>query len=187
MFSLPALPPSWDGYHPLVVHFPIALLMSAPVLIVLGLLLHRHRHPLNLAALIVMALGAAGAWMAVSTGEAAEEFVDEVGAIGSILHEHEEAAEMAWRLAMVMTGLFAAYTFIPWIMKKELPRKWTALAGVLFLLAYTAPCLTIANAAHLGGKLVHEHGVRARLSTGAAGPEAAPTTTSTGANEEDDD
>ncbi len=29
--------PSWDGLHPLIVHFPIALLLVAPLFVVLGL------------------------------------------------------------------------------------------------------------------------------------------------------
>ena len=29
--------PSWDGLHPLVVHFPIALLLAAPVLLLAGM------------------------------------------------------------------------------------------------------------------------------------------------------
>ncbi len=37
---LPSLP-GWDGLHPLVVHFPIALLLVAPVFVVLGLVLPR--------------------------------------------------------------------------------------------------------------------------------------------------
>ncbi len=45
MFSLPSAPP-WEGMHPLVVHFPIALLMVSPILILIGLLwaLPSHRH-----------------------------------------------------------------------------------------------------------------------------------------------
>ncbi len=175
MFSLPPLPTTWDGYHPLVVHYPIALLLTAPALIVLALILHRHRHPLNLAALVIMAIGVAGAWVALSTGEAAEEFVDEVGAIKTILHEHEEAAEMAWKTSLLMMVLFAGYTFVPWMMRKDWPRKVTVFAGVVFLIGYSIPCLAVANAGHLGGRLVHEQGVRARLTGGAAAaPEAAP-------------
>lgn len=174
MFTPPPLPPNWDGLHPIVVHFPIALLTTAPILIILALILHRHRHALNLSALVIMAIGAAGTWLALSTGEAAEEFVDEVGTIKTILHAHEEAAEMAWKTSLVMTALFAVYTFVPWMKKKELPRKWTTIAGGVFLIAYAIPCLTVANAGHLGGRLVHEQGVRARLTAVAAEQSAAP-------------
>lgn len=171
MWKLPALPPSWDGFHPIVVHYPIALLATAPLFVVLALIVHRHRHPLNLAALILMALGAVGCWLAVSSGEAAEEWVDEVGAIKTILHDHEELAERAWQLTMILTPLFAAYTFIPWMMKRQPARKWTSLVGVILLIAWTAPILAVANAAHQGGRLVHEQGVRARL-TGDVNPPA---------------
>lgn len=168
MFTPPPTPPSWDGFHPIVVHHPIALLLTAPALIILALILHRHRHPLNLAALVVMTLGTIGCWLALSTGEAAEEWVDEVGAIKTILHDHEEAAEMTLKLSLLFTALFAAYTFIPWMKKKELPRLWTTIAGVVFLVAYSSLGLVLSNTAHLGGRLVHEQGVRARLTPDAA-------------------
>jgi uncharacterized membrane protein len=179
MFTPPPLPQNWDGLHPIVVHYPIALLLTAPVLVVLALLLHKHRHALNLAALVVMAMGAAGAWLAVNTGKAAEEFVDEVGAVKTILHDHEEAAEMAFKTSLVFTVLFAVYTFVPWLKKKEPLRKWTALSGVVFLVAYAIPCLAVANAGHLGGRLVHEQGVRARLT-----PEAVSAQPDTGSSPE---
>ena len=35
MIEFPPIP-SWDGLHPLIVHFPIALLLVAPLLVVLG-------------------------------------------------------------------------------------------------------------------------------------------------------
>ncbi|MBL8744993.1 MAG: hypothetical protein JNK58_01410 [Phycisphaerae bacterium] len=166
MFSLPPLPPSWDGFHPLVVHFPIALLLSAPVLVLMGLLVHRHRHGLNVSALVLMLMGTIGVWLSLSTGESAEEWVDEVGAVKSILHDHEEMAEKAWIASIVATVVFAAYTAVPWMMKREVARKWTLLAGALFLAGYVIPCLAVANTAHLGGRLVHEQGVRGRLTAG---------------------
>ena len=57
MLTLPPIP-SWQAIHPLVVHFPIALLLIAPVFILIGIALKpERRFPFLLVALILMALG----------------------------------------------------------------------------------------------------------------------------------
>ena len=38
MIQMPPIP-SWDGLHPLIIHFPIALLLVAPLLVLVGALL----------------------------------------------------------------------------------------------------------------------------------------------------
>jgi len=42
MFQFPPIP-SWDAWHPMIIHFPIALLLIAPVFILLGALLEPAR------------------------------------------------------------------------------------------------------------------------------------------------
>ena len=60
MIALPPIP-TWEGLHPLVVHFPIALLLVAPWLVLLGALLAPSRgRPWLFAALTLLALGTAG-------------------------------------------------------------------------------------------------------------------------------
>ncbi len=63
--------PSFVGLHPLLVHYPIALLTIAPLLLAAGLVLRRHAPVLDGVALTLMAIGAAGAVAAVATGLAA--------------------------------------------------------------------------------------------------------------------
>ncbi|HMM34152.1 MAG TPA: hypothetical protein PKA62_05380, partial [Thermoanaerobaculia bacterium] len=75
MIELPPMP-SWDGLHPLIVHFPVALLLVAPVLVLLALVVRGHRRGLLLAALALMVLGTAASWVAVSTVEAAGKLAD---------------------------------------------------------------------------------------------------------------
>ena len=38
MLQFPAIP-SWDALHPLIIHFPIALLLIAPIFIIVGAVL----------------------------------------------------------------------------------------------------------------------------------------------------
>ena len=60
--------PSWDGLHPLIIHFPIALLLVAPILVLLGLISPNRGRAFLGAALILMVLGTIASWIAVSTG-----------------------------------------------------------------------------------------------------------------------
>jgi hypothetical protein len=71
MFQLPPIP-SWAGLHPLMIHFPIALLLVAPLFIVAGAILSpRKSRPAMMAALLLMVLGTVSIFVAVESGEAA--------------------------------------------------------------------------------------------------------------------
>lgn len=153
--------PSWDGLHPLIIHFPVALLLVAPVFVVLGALWKKHGRGVLIAALILMALGTASAYVAVETGEAAADLVDRSPAIKPVLHHHQQLAD---RTRLVFTGLTAAFAlllFVPALVKRE-PKRPVALALYAgFLLLYAAGAVLLADTAHNGGRLVHEFGVRA--------------------------
>jgi uncharacterized membrane protein len=153
--------PSWDGLHPLVIHFPVALLLVAPVLVVLGACWKRHASGLLMAALVIMVLGTAAAYVAVETGEAAAELADRTPEINPVLHHHQHLAE---RTRLVFTGLtvvFAAIVLVPAFLKREIKRPLQMAIYALFLILYAGGALLLANTAHNGGRLVHEFGVRA--------------------------
>ena len=60
MIVMQALPPipSWTELHPLVIHFPIALLLVAPLFIIIGMIVNPQKgRPFLIAALILMLLG----------------------------------------------------------------------------------------------------------------------------------
>ncbi|MGE3852796.1 MAG: DUF2231 domain-containing protein, partial [Planctomycetota bacterium] len=59
----PPIPP-WNGMHPLVVHFPIALLMLVPLFLLVALAVRRHRIAFALSALMLMAIGTVSVWVA---------------------------------------------------------------------------------------------------------------------------
>ncbi|HBS30048.1 MAG TPA: hypothetical protein DEB06_11525 [Phycisphaerales bacterium] len=164
---LPPLPPSWDGFHPFFVHFPLALLVSAPVPIVMGLALGKHERGLNLAALGMLVLGTLAAFLSVSTGEAAEGAARVTGEVSRVMHEHEEAAEFARNAFVVLTIAFTILFFLPTVAPK-VRRGPRTVAMLLYLLLHAVGSVALLNAGHLGGELVHTHGVRARLSAPAS-------------------
>lgn len=157
---LPPIPP-WDGLHPLVVHFPIALLIVAPVLVVLGLIIYRQYIWFATAALVIMAIGTLFAFIAVSTGEAGAELAMRSPEINPVLERHEELAETTQWVFLGLTLLFAAITFIPHLVKRPLKRLPGSVVAVAFLLIYGGGTILLANTAHQGGRLVHEFGVQA--------------------------
>lgn len=159
---LPPLP-TWDSLHPLVIHFPIALLMTAPIFVVLGLAIPRIGKWFHWSALLLMVLGTVGAWVAVATGEAAGELAQRTPAISEVLERHEELAEMTRTFFTILTLGFAAFLIVPLVRKKDFSCKVSMAVVLPFLLLYGGAMLSLVNTAHNGGLLVHEYGVHAML------------------------
>lgn len=180
MIELPPIPP-WDALHPLIVHFPVALLMVAPVLVLLGLVLKPERgRGLLVSALVLMIFGTVAAWVAVETGEAAGRLAERTPEINAILEHHEELAESVALVFTALTAVFAAVLFIPGLIRKPLGRAAGSSLLVVYLGFYAVGVLLLTNTAHNGGRLVHEQGVHALMPP-------SPPPTALAWEEEDDD
>ena len=164
MLELPRLP-SWDGLHPLIVHFPIALLLVAPLFVVLGMTLRRNR-PFLWAALLLMAIGTTATFVAVSTGEAAGKLAERTPRINAVLEHHEELAETTRVVFTALTVIFAAIVTVPAAMQRLQGRMFRIVLPLAFLVCYGGGLVFLANTAHNGGRLVHELGVQALMSPG---------------------
>ena len=170
MIGLPPIP-TFDGLHPLIVHFPIALLLVAPLLIVVGLLLDPVKgRPWLSAALLLLALGTVATWVSVASGEAAGEMAERAPGVATVLEQHESLAETTRIVFTVLTLAFAAMVTAPRLLRRPLPRAPYTTVMVLFLVAYGAGAALLANTAHQGGRLVHELGVRAMVASGGLAP-----------------
>jgi len=153
--------PEWDALHPLVVHFPVALLLGAPVFMVIALSSPRLQRSFASAALIMMVMGTIAAYVAVETGEAAAELAVRSGGVGPVLERHEDLAETTTTLFSILCIVFAVITIGPLFLKKPIKRAYQVLMQVVFLLGYLGCTVVLANTAHQGGRLVHEFGVHA--------------------------
>lgn len=160
MIEMPPIP-SWEGLHPIIIHFPIGLLLVAPLFVALSVISKKWGRAFALSALILMALGTAAAFLAVETGEAAAKIADRSPEINKVLQHHQELADKVRIIFSVLTLLFASLLFVPKILKKELKPAVAVGITVVFLLMYVAGALVLANTAHNGGILVHGYGVHA--------------------------
>lgn len=173
MALIPPLP-TWDTAHPIVVHFPIGLLAIAPVFIVLSMLWgSRHREMLT-SALVLVLLGTAGAMLATATGEAGERWAKGVPGVDKLVHEHEEAGELARNLFIGVTAVMLIACAVAWMRSKPMALGARWLMGAILLGVYTYPALALMEAGHLGGRLVHDHKVTVPLTAARAAADANP-------------
>lgn len=164
----PPLPP-YEGLHPIVVHFPIALLFIAPLFIVFAAFSKKLSRSMVLSALVLFALGTAFAFLATSTGSAAEDLAENVPGAKATLDKHEDLAELARNLFLGVTLLLAVLGSVYCKFYDKTSAAVRVIGAAAFLAACAAPALVLANAAHLGGQLVHVNGVRAPMGPAAGG------------------
>ena len=140
-----------DPLHPAVVHLPIALAVLVPVLALLGAAAIQARWlPARawLAVVLLQALLVGSGWLALETGEAQEERVEEVVAERHI-EDHEEAAERFQALALLGLGVVAAGL---------LPAGAGGVGRGIAVLATLAVLAAGVQVGHSGGDLVYRHG-----------------------------
>jgi len=140
-----------EPLHPAVVHFPIALLLLGAA--VAGLAIFVRRWHLPLFAALLLSLGAAGAVVAVATGENEEEVVEHaIPSAEPLLEEHARWGDMARNLGLAAAALAVVAAFF--VSKPFFGRAFSVLTAlVAFAAAYC-----VAEAGHFGGDLVYRHG-----------------------------
>ena len=84
--------PSWDAIHPLLIHFPIVLLLLSPLFVLIAAVVRPPgNRPYMTAALITLLLGTFSVFLAASSGEEAAELADRAGGVNAVLAAHEIA------------------------------------------------------------------------------------------------
>jgi uncharacterized membrane protein len=153
------LSPDWNGLHSLVVHFPIILLLLAPLLIIVGAVPSVARRRLFLgAALILMVVGTSMTYLAVATGELAMKVVASAPALNGLLQEHRALGQSTRELFSLLTLAFAALLYAHRLPGRELD-AWvrTALLAA-FLVFYGTGAVLLVDTALKGGRFVHALG-----------------------------
>ena len=170
--------PSWDGLHPTIVHFPIALLLVVPLFVVLSLAMKAQAKMFAISALIMMVLGTVALFVAASTGEAASERAEHRPGTERALEQHEELAETTQVVFVVLTSIYATLVGALLFARHRLDGWPRSVIHVAFLIIYSSGCAVLVKTGARGGRLVPEYGVHASLT---------PSSANASAHERDDD
>lgn len=146
----------------MVIHFPIALLFITPVFVLLAAFLGRNGRWFGLTTLILLVMGTVSGAVAVSSGNAAFDVMENVDDDGwEVAEEHQHAAQEVQIMFIGLTLLYALLFAIPLVISKWNVWKYWLLTNLVFLALLMVVNLQLAHAAHLGGRLVHQYGARA--------------------------
>lgn len=135
--------------HLLITHLPIYGSILGALVLAYGLWT-KSQHTAN-AAYLVLIISAIGGFISKQTGEAAEETVENIQGISEeLIHEHEEAADIAL-VAVIILGiisliaLFASY------------RKWSfsSSMGWIALVVSLITFGIVARTGYIGGQIRH--------------------------------
>ena len=137
--------------HPAIVHFPIVLMLLLPIATLAALIAIGRGASARVSWLPVVGIAAAltlSAWAAVETGEGEEERVERV-VPRSVIHEHEESAEIFFPLTVVALLIVAGG------LARERPGR--VLRGTAVVAAFVVAGAGY-RVGHSGGSMVYEHG-----------------------------
>lgn len=141
--------------HPMIVHFPIALLIVGFLFDIVGLF--SKRESFAQMAFYLLVLGALGVIAAYITGNQAGSGITEEGALKQALETHEEAATLTIWIVSI-----AAVFRIALVLLKKFKGVLKMVSLALFLLAVIA----IARTGFYGGELVYKHAAGVQLDLG---------------------
>ncbi len=141
--------------HPMIVHFPIALLIVGFVSDLAGLILKKDFF--SRTGFYLLILGAIGVVAAYLTGNAAGDGLTEAGTLKQALETHEDAAE----LTLWIISAAALFRIVLVFLKKYVGVfKWIS------LIVFLAGVLSIARTGFYGGELVFKNAAGVQFNIG---------------------
>ncbi|HSP05741.1 MAG TPA: DUF2231 domain-containing protein [Acidobacteriota bacterium] len=156
--------------HPMMVHFPIALLFVGFLAELAGLILKKEFF--SRMGLVLLVLGTAGIAAAYLSGHSAAEGLNEAGPLKMAIENHEDAALLTlWIMVMTQVARLALVFF----------KKYTGMVRWVPLVLFLVGVASLTRTGYYGGELVFKHAAGVQLSIGAFGADIQ------GADTEDDD
>ena len=141
--------------HPMIVHFPIALLFVGLTADIVGMITKKEFF--SKAGFYLLILGTLGVIAGYISGDLAGDGVVEAGALGQALELHESAALLSlW--FMVGTSLVRIAAVIL--------NKYDGIIKIIAFILFFIGVLSIARTGYLGGELVFKHAAGVQLNLG---------------------
>jgi uncharacterized membrane protein len=141
--------------HPMIVHFPIALLIIGFIADLAGLI--SKREFFSKMGFYLLVLGTLGVVAAYFSGNFAGEGVEEAGSLEQALETHEHAAQLTLWL---MLGAALVRIALVWMKKYKGVIKYAAFA------VFFAGVLSVARTGYYGGELVYKHAAGVQFNLG---------------------
>lgn len=141
--------------HAMIVHFPIALVISAFATELIGLL--PGKDFFRKAGFYLLILGTVSAGVAYLSGTWAGEGVTESGALKQALETHEEAAELALWVLIAAAGARIAL---------EVLKRYRGALKAIALILFAAGLLAVGRTGYYGGQLVFKHAAGVQFTLG---------------------
>ncbi|MGE5400943.1 MAG: DUF2231 domain-containing protein [Ignavibacteriales bacterium] len=141
--------------HPMIVHFPIALLIVGFLFDLISLF--SRKELFSTVGLYLLILGTLGVIAAFFSGNFAGDGISEAGSLKQALETHEGAAEIALWLMIAAAVLRIAFV---WMKRYSGVYKYVAIG--IFLLGV----LAIARTGYYGGELVFKHAAGVQFNVG---------------------
>lgn len=132
--------------HPLIVHFPIALLIMGTIIEILAL---KYKEKLSLTGTILLTTGVITGIISYLTGDSAEHFAEmHFGEVEYLIHQHEEMAQ----LSLITFGIATVFKWITMFTS-----KFNKALISLVILFSIGGSVALGITGHLGGKIVYEN------------------------------
>lgn len=160
----------WPYLHTLINHFPIVLSVIGAAVLLFAVI--TKRRDAWLYALVTLTFAGLSVYPAFLSGDEAHEVMEHRWyVVHSMMHDHEEAAELAlW--VMLATGVLSAYTWWRMVRRDQPPALVSRWLQILVVIGALGSVGTLAYSAYLGGRIVHESPRLATPPAGAAIPDS---------------
>jgi uncharacterized membrane protein len=154
MVQIPPFP-GWSGLHPLITHFPIALFVLLPLLLIIaGLSRKNLNHAFLVAALVVMLLATSFLYLTYFTGVARIAALSDVYEATAVAH-HRSLAGYTVSAFTLATLLFGLALLVRRKLHLEEMRDLTPWIPVGFIVFYGFGVFWLVLTAHQGANLAH--------------------------------